>query len=79
MLIDRTFGTHIHAFYGDSELVIALNPPRILQGDSPPWVRQWALNWVRCHQGRLLSAWNLDLNLATPFSRQAAAHLAFAN
>ena len=25
LLIDRTFGTHVHAFYGDLELMISLN------------------------------------------------------
>jgi hypothetical protein len=77
MLIDRTFGTHFHAFYGDSELVIGLNPMRVIQGDVPPWVQEWALEWVNYHQSEFLSAWNLDLNLATPISRQAAKHLAF--
>ena len=52
-LIDRTFGTHIHAFYGDSELVIGLNPLRVIQGESPPWVREWALEWVRHYQSKL--------------------------
>jgi hypothetical protein len=75
MLIDRTFGTHFHAFYGDSELVIGLNPMRVIQGDAPPWVQEWALAWVNDHQREFLSAWNLDLNLATPISRQAAKHL----
>ncbi len=50
-LIDRTFGRHFHAIYGDSELVIALNPMRVLQGDVPAWVRAWALDWVKAHQG----------------------------
>lgn len=56
LLIDRTFGTHIHAFYGDSELVIGLNPLRVIQGDAPPWVQEWALWWVGHHQNELRSA-----------------------
>ncbi len=55
VLIDRTFGTHFHAFYGDSELVIALNPLRAIQGDVPPWVREWALEWVKHHQSSYTS------------------------
>ena len=55
MLIDRTFGTHFHAFYGDSELVIGLNPLGVIQGEAPPWVREWALDWVGHYQGRSLS------------------------
>ena len=38
MLLDRTFGMRLHAFYGDTELVIGLNPPRVIQGDVPAWV-----------------------------------------
>jgi hypothetical protein len=79
MLIDRTFGTHFHAFYGDAELVIGLNPLRVIQGEAPPWVREWALDWVGHHQGKLLSARTIDLNVATPISRQAAGHLVFAD
>jgi len=55
VLIDQTFGTHFHAFYGDSELVIGLNPLRVIQGEAPPWVRQWALDWVKHHQSELLA------------------------
>jgi hypothetical protein len=75
MLIDRSFGTHFHAFFGDTELVIALNPLRVIQGDVPAWVRDWALDWVRQHQRRLQSDWKIDLTMATPISRQAAGHL----
>ncbi len=79
MLIDRTFGTHLHAFYGNSEVVIGLNPTRIIQGDVPPWVREWVLEWVELHQREVVSTWKLDLRLATPISRQAAGHLTFAD
>ena len=79
MLIDRTFGRHFHAIYGDSEMVIGLNPMRVIQGDVPAWVQGWALEWVKAHQSEFLPASTLDLNLATPFCRQAAGHLAFAN
>jgi hypothetical protein len=79
MLFDQTFGTHFHAFYGDSELVIGLNPLRVIQGEAPPWVREWALDWVGHYQSRSLSAQTIDLNLATPICRQAAGHLVFAD
>lgn len=79
LLIDRTFGTHVHAFYGDFELVIGLNPLRVIQGDAPSWVREWALDWVGHHQHELLFARKIDLNLATPISRQVADHAVFAD
>ncbi len=75
MLIDRSFGTHFHVFFGDSELVIGVNPLRVIQGEAPAWVRQWALDWVRQHQRRLLSEWKVDLSLGTPISGQASGHL----
>jgi Domain of unknown function (DUF4160) len=77
IVIDRTFGTHVHAFFGDSELVIGLNPLRVIQGEVPPWVRNWALDWVNRHQHQLLSAWKIDPYAPTPISRQAARHLDF--
>jgi hypothetical protein len=79
MLIDQTFGTHFHAFYGDSELVIGLNPLRVIQGEAPPWAREWALDWVGHYQSRSRSVRTIDLNMATPISRQAAGHLVLAD
>ena len=78
-LIDQTFGTHFHAFYGDSELVISLNPLRVIQGEAPPWVREWALDWVGHYQSRSLSARTTGLNVATLISRQTAGHLVLAD
>ncbi len=66
MLVDRTFGTHFHVFYGDSELVIGINPLRVIQGDAPEWVRKLALDWVACHQSGRPSSHNFDSNSATP-------------
>jgi len=78
MLFDRTFGTHFHAFYGDCELVIGLNPVRVIQGEAPPWVREWALAWVgQAHRG-LLSSPTAVPNAATPIPRHGSAPIAFA-
>lgn len=79
LLIDRTFGVHLHAFHGDSEMVVALNPLRVLQSDVPPWVHDWVLWWVTHHQSELLSDRKIDLNLATPISRQMSGQLVFAD
>jgi len=62
MLTDRTFGTHFHAFYHDSELVIGLNPLRVIQGEAPPWVQELALDWVKQHQNELTTARKADPN-----------------
>ncbi len=49
-LYHRTFGTHLHAIYGEDELVIGLKPVRIIQGEVPPWVKACALAWARQHE-----------------------------
>ena len=79
LLIDRTFGTHIHVFYGDFELVIGLNPLRVIQGEAPAWVREWALEWVARRQREMLLPRKIDLSLTTPVSRQMAGHPVLAN
>ena len=53
MLSHRTFGTHLHAIYGDAELVIGLKPVRIIQGEAPSWVRTCVLEWVQQHENDL--------------------------
>ena len=65
LLMHRTFGTRLHAFYGDGELVIGLNPVRVIQGDVPPWVERLAMNWARQHQAEFVPAWNLPVILTT--------------
>ncbi len=53
MMCHWTFGTHLHAIYGEDELVIVLKPVRIIQGEVPPWVSTLALAWVRRHEHHL--------------------------
>ena len=47
MLLDRTFGIHLHAFLGDAEMVMGLNPVRVIQGDLPVEAKAWALDWAQ--------------------------------
>ncbi|HLP76946.1 MAG TPA: hypothetical protein VK327_08510 [Candidatus Paceibacterota bacterium] len=79
LMIDRTFGVHLHAIHEDSEMVIELNSLRVIQSDAPPWVHDWVLWWANHHQEQLLSTRKIDLNLATPISRQATEQLVFAD
>jgi hypothetical protein len=79
LVIDRTFGMHVHAFYGDCELVVGLNPLRVIQGDAPSWVQERVLGWLGRHERELLRARNVNLNLEIPISRQAAGCLVFAD
>ena len=54
-LMARTFGIHLHAFYGNAEMVVALNPVRVLQSEAPHWVEEFVLNWTRAHEKDLLA------------------------
>ncbi len=77
-LVDRTFGIHLHVIYGECELVMGLNPLRVIQGDVPTWVREWSLEWVRQHQDQLLPVWTYDLGLPVPLARKSMRQLATA-
>ena len=83
LLIDRTFGTHLHVFYGDAEMVIGVNPLRVIQGEVPTWVRDWALQWIGLHQRELLPGRKFypnpttsGLSAQTPFRGKPMAHAA---
>ncbi len=57
MLFTRTFVAHFHAFYGECELVVGINPLRILQGCAPARACGMVLEWAAAHQSELLEAW----------------------
>lgn len=79
MLLDRTFGMRLHAFYGDTELVIGLNPVRAIQGDVPAWVRDRALEWAAQHAKQLYQVLNVYLGPATPVCHRPMQRLALQN
>ena len=58
MLFARSFTARFHAIYGDTELVVAIDPLRIVQGDAPQRVRDLVMEWATQHQQELLEAWN---------------------
>ena len=49
LIYDRTLGARLHAFYEGAELVVALQPVRVLEGEVPQWVKDWVLGWAREH------------------------------
>ena len=53
LIYDRTLGARLHAFYEGAELVVALQPLRVLQGEVPQWVREWVLRWAREHMSEV--------------------------
>lgn len=49
LIYDRTLGARLHAFYEGAELVVALQPVRVLEGEVPQWVKDWVIAWAREH------------------------------
>ncbi len=57
MFFIQPFVAHFHAIYGDSELIVGINPLRILQGEAPRRVCAMVLEWAEQHQAELQQAW----------------------
>lgn len=66
MFFDDHAPPHFHAEYGEFELVIAINPIKIIQGDAPKRVKSMVLEWTALHQEELLLDWELCKNLQPP-------------
>jgi hypothetical protein len=62
----RAFPARFHAIYDDAELVVAINPLRIVEGNAPQRVCDLVLEWAAQHQRELLEAWNRLTLLETP-------------
>lgn len=68
MLFDDHNPPHFHAEYGEYELVVTINPIKIIKGDAPKRVNSMILEWTALHQEELLQDWELCANMQTPFS-----------
>ena len=64
----QPFGVRLHAFHGDSELVITLPTLKIIQGDAPASVRAMVLEWARRHYRELLADTQLVLRGQRPLA-----------
>ena len=53
----RALGTRLHAFHGDSEMVVDLASLRIIQGDASERESRLVMAWAREHQHQLLAGW----------------------
>ncbi|NER97325.1 MAG: DUF4160 domain-containing protein [Symploca sp. SIO1B1] len=49
---------HVHAVYGEYELIVTISPITILQGKAPNRVRSMVLEWTALHQQELSDNWN---------------------
>ena len=58
MLYKPAHSAHFHAFYGDEEMVVGLQPVRMIRGDAPARARAMVLEWASRHRNELLIDWN---------------------
>jgi hypothetical protein len=49
---------HFHAVYGEHELIVAISPISILQGNAPGRVHCLVLEWAALHQAELMEDWD---------------------
>jgi len=59
LLCVRSLGARLHAFHGNSELVVGLGPVKVIQGDVPDSVRRLVVQWAREHEIEALKRWNV--------------------
>jgi len=53
---------HLHAIYGEYEVLITIEGLSILSGDLPPRALGLVIEWASLHQEDLKKAWNQALN-----------------
>ena len=49
---------HVHAIYGNDEALVAIDPPRIIEGGLPRRAAALVLEWVALRRLELIDAWN---------------------
>lgn len=60
LLCLRTLGTRLHAFHGNTEMVVDLASLRVIQGNVPDYQRRLVMVWAKMHQRELLAGlWRL--------------------
>jgi len=50
---------HFHAIYGEHEVLVALEPPRVLRGEFPRRATALVLEWAELHLDELRYDWTL--------------------
>jgi len=74
MLMGPTIGMRLHAFHGDTEVVLGLNPVRVIQSDAPAWVVAEVLNWARGHEPEIRNSWCQPELAPMPLAAGSRAH-----
>jgi hypothetical protein len=48
---------HFHAFYGDDEAVMRIDPVTVLAGELPPRALALVTKWATLHQDEIMENW----------------------
>jgi hypothetical protein len=57
---------HIHASYGEYEIIVGISPIAIIKGKVPNRVRSMVLEWIALHQQELMENWELSQSGKSP-------------
>lgn len=57
MLFTPLVEARFSAFYGDQELVVAIESVCVVQGEADQEIRRQVLTWAQHHQRELMAAW----------------------
>jgi len=57
MFFDDHNPPHFHAFYGDYEVLVAINHLAVFAGSLPPRALGLVIEWATLHQADLLNDW----------------------
>lgn len=57
MYFDDHAPPHFHAFYGEAEALIRIEPLAVLAGRLPPRVLALVVEWATLHQDELVTNW----------------------
>ena len=57
MLYKPSHSAHVHAFYEGEEIIVGLQPVRLIRGDAPARARAMVLEWASRHRSELLINW----------------------
>ncbi len=68
MLYEPRHSAHVRAFYEGQEMVIGLQPVRLIRGDAPARARSMVLEWASRYRRELLNDWQRCATAQAPLS-----------
>lgn len=49
---------HFHAIYGDFRAAFSIDPLEMIEGDLPPRIQRYVVEWAAIHQKELMQNWD---------------------